>query len=149
MIPATLAPYVRDLRVILAAALLFALFVIHTLRGNIDDLNQQIGEAKAQINLSINANESLAQSFYTAQEASDTCNAQWTQVSRKNEDVEKTLQQTREVLYREQLEKRRYIESIYATPSCQELGNISITSACPALATSLRNFASRIDKHVD
>ncbi len=108
-------------------------------------LHDKLGQAKAAVAQAAQTNTNNLTTItdlndrldacVTEREVDETANA--ATVSALNADILRLEDQGFEV--------RIVTEEIFREPSCEELGNLDITAACPALAARLRLSANSLD----
>lgn len=135
-------------KVLGAAAGLLAIicFLLWNQNGN---LQEDIGKAKAAVVQAAQTNSNNLVTITDLGDRLDKCvidrevdeAANVAVVSSLNADILRLEEQGFEI--------RIETEEIFRDPSCEELGNIDITAACPALAASMRDSADSLNRSGD
>ena len=134
---------------VLGGAMAVCLLVIWFLWNQNGNLQEDIGKAKAAVTQAAQTNSNNLVTITDLGDRLDTCvtdrevdeAANIAVVSSLNADILRLEEQGFEI--------RIETEEIFRDPSCEELGNIDVTAACPALAASMRDSADSLNRSGD
>lgn len=143
--PLALIGALKNPRVLAGTLLIALLGLIWFLWHQNGNLNQEIGRLKTGVAEATLVNQRTSEAFQEAKLASDLCNAQWSQITEKNEEIVARFNQTSNALKKQQAQRLRALEKVFNETSCKILGGVSISDACPAAADSLRRSSRRFD----
>ncbi len=108
-------------------------------------LNEEVGAARVSIAQAELTNETNLGTIDDLINRNNVCVAQRAADLENNEATVAQLESDFAALEAQEERVRIVREEIFREPSCAELGAISITAVCPALASSLLNRADSID----
>lgn len=135
-------------KVLGAAAGLLAIicFLLWKQNGN---LQEDIGKAKAAVVQAAQTNSNNLVTITDLGDRLDKCVTDREVDEAANVAVVSSLNADILRLEEQGFEIRIETEEIFRDPSCEELGNIDVTAACPALAASMRDSADSLNRSGD
>jgi len=113
------------------------------------NLNEEVGKAKAAVAQAAQTNSNNLTTISDLGDRLDRCVADRLVDEAANVAVVSELKADILELEEEGFEIRIETEEIFRDPSCEELGNIDVTAACPALAASMRDSADSLNRSGD
>ncbi len=112
-------------------------------------LNEDLGQAKAAVTQAAQTNDNNLVTITDLGDRLDKCVADRLVDEAANVAVVSSLNADILRLEEEGFEVRIETEEIFRDPSCEELGNIDVAAACPALAASMRDSADSLNRSGD
>lgn len=119
--------------------------IIWWLWSSNQNLNKQLGKLRSDLNVAISFNKTNDETINKLKAANADCTDKFTTANSENEIRLGLLQEEYDRLKEKKQRVRIERQEIYRDPSCEELGNLDITTVCPALSDSLRESARGID----
>ena len=135
-------------KVLGAAAGLLAIICLLLWNQN-SKLNEDLGQAKAAVTQAAQTNDNNLVTITDLGDRLDKCVADRLVDEAANVAVVSSLNADILRLEEEGFEVRIETEEIFRDPSCEELGNIDVAAACPALAASMRDSADSLNRSGD
>lgn len=131
-------------KVMLGVGGAMALALFFMWRANAD-LSEELGQAEQAIAQAAQTNRENQATIEQLRSNLSTCVEQRRVDEQANQETIAQLQRDLDALSLQEERIRVVREEIFREPSCNELGEMDIAGACPALANELWRLADRID----